>query len=109
MTQGPPLLRVVLIGAGICVIAAALKAAASTANLILVSALLAATLYPMPVALTKRGMKRGPAIALTAILAVAGGVLLLLVLAKSLTGLSENLPAYRASLASQVEGLSQRL
>ena len=109
LTQGPPLLRVVLIGAGICVIAAALKAAASTANLILVSALLAATLYPMPVALTKRGMKRGAAIALTAILAVAGGILLLLVLAKSLSGLSENIPMYKASMASQLDALSDRL
>jgi AI-2 transport protein TqsA len=108
-TKGSPLLRYVLIGAGIAVIAAALKSASSTVNLILVSALLAATLYPMPIALTKRGMKRGPAIALTAILAVAGGVLLILVLAKSLTGLSENLPAYRASLATQLETLSERL
>jgi predicted PurR-regulated permease PerM len=110
LTNEPsPLLRYVLIGAGVCVIAAALKAAASTANLILVSALLAATLYPMPVALTKRGMKRGSAIALTAILAVAGGVLLLLVLAKSLTGLSDNIPAYKASMATQLEALSERL
>jgi hypothetical protein len=108
-TQQSPLLRYVLIGAGVAVIAAALKASASTANLILVSALLAATLYPMPVALTKRGMKRGPAIALTAILAVAGGVLLILVLAKSLNGLSENVPAYKASMATQMDALSERL
>jgi predicted PurR-regulated permease PerM len=108
-TQQSPLLRYVLIGAGVAVIAAALKAAASTANLILVSALLAATLYPMPVALTKRGMKRGAAIALTAILAVAGGVLLILVLAKSLSGLSENIPMYKASMASQLDALSDRL
>jgi len=108
-TQQSPLLRYVLIGAGVAVIAAALKAAASTANLILVSALLAATLYPMPVALTKRGVNRGAAIALTAVLAIAGGILLLLVLAKSLTGLSDNLPAYQSALASQMESLSERL
>ncbi|HKP29971.1 MAG TPA: AI-2E family transporter [Gemmatimonadales bacterium] len=108
-TQESPLLRYVLIGAGVAVIAAALKSAASTVNLILVSALLAATLYPMPVALTKRGMKRGSAIALTAIVAVAGGILLLLVLAKSLSNLSEKVPAYKASMATQVEGLSARL
>jgi len=108
-TQQSPLLRYVLIGAGVAVIAAALKASASTANLILVSALLAATLYPMPVALTKRGMKRGAAIALTAVIAVAGGILLLLVLAKSLGGLSQNLPMYKSSMASQLDALSERL
>ena len=107
--QGPPLLRVVIIGAGICVIAAALKSAASTVNLILVSALLAAVLHPMSVALTKRGLGRGTSIALTAVIAIAGGLLLTFVLARSLSGLSENLPAYKASLSSQLATLNERL
>ena len=109
LTQGPPLLRVVLIGACIAVIAAALKAAASTVNLILVSALLAAVLHPLSVTLTNRGLGRGSAIALTAVIAVAGGLLLLMVLARSMSGLSENLPMYKESLATQVATLKERL
>ena len=92
LTQGPPLLRVVIIGAGIAIIAAALKAAASTVNLILVSALLAAVLHPLSVTLTNRGLGRGAAIALTAVIAVAGGLLIMLVLARALSGLSEIMP-----------------
>ena len=109
LTQGPPLLRVVLIGAGICIIAAALKTAASTVNLILVSALLAAVLHPLSVTLTNRGLGRGTAIALTAVIAVAGGLLIMFVLARSLSGLSENLPMYKASLTSQLATLKERL
>ena len=104
-----PLLRVVLLGAGIAIIAAALKASAGVVNLILLSALLAATLYPVPVMLTERGMKRSAAIALTAVLAVASGVLLIFVLARSLSGLSENLPAYQASLSGLIDNVTQRL
>jgi AI-2 transport protein TqsA len=108
-SQPSPLLRVVLLGAGIAIIAAALQAAAPVVNLILLSALLAATLYPVPVILTDRGMSRSAAIALTAVLAVASGVLILLVLAKSLSGLRENLPAYQASLSGLIENVTQRL
>ncbi len=104
-----PLLRTVLLGAGIVIIAAGLKAAATVANLILLSLLLATTLYPLPILLAKRGMGRGTAIAVTALLALLGGTLLIVVLANSTSRLSENLPTYQNALAGLVDGVSQRL
>jgi len=104
-----PLLRVVLLGAGLVIIAAGMKAAATVVNLILLSVLLAATLSPVPVLLTKRGVGRSAAIALTALLALLGGIGLILVLARSMSRLSDNLPAYQASLSGLVDGVSQRL
>ena len=107
--QEPPLFRLVFIGAGIVIIAAGMHAAGSTLNLVLISVLLAATLYPVPVYLTSKGMKRGSAIGLTALLAVIGGIGLILVLGRSLSGLSENLPAYQASLAGLIDGIGDKL
>ena len=66
--QASPLLRVVLLGAGLVVIAAGMKAAAPVLNLILLSMLLAATLSPVPLFLSQRGIGRGAAIAITALL-----------------------------------------
>lgn len=107
--QEPALLRSVLLGAGLVIIAAGMKAAGSTLSLVLISALLAATLYPVPVFLTLKGMNRGSAIALTAVLAVLGGIGLILVLGKSLSGLSANLPAYHTSLATLIDGFGEKM
>jgi predicted PurR-regulated permease PerM len=104
-----PLLRAVVLGAGLVIIAAGMKATASVANLILLSMLLATTLYPMPIYLARHGMGRGTAIALTAVLAILGGTLLMVVLANSVSRLSENLPTYQSALGGLVEGVSQRL
>ena len=104
-----PLLRIVVLGAGLVLIAAGLRAAAGVVNLVLLCLLLAATVSPVPVILQRRGMSRGAAIALTALAAVVVGGVTLLVLARSLTRLSENLPVYQASLANLVDGVSQRL
>jgi len=104
-----PLLRVVLLGAGLVIIAAGMKAAAPVLNLILLSMLLAATLSPVPLLLSQRGIGRGAAIAITALLSLLGGILLIVVLANSLSRLSENLPAYQSSLSNLVDGVSQRL
>jgi AI-2 transport protein TqsA len=71
--------------------------------------LLATTLYPMPIFLSRYGMGRGTAIALTAILALLGGTALIVVLANSMSRLSENLPTYQNALAGLLEGVSQRL
>jgi predicted PurR-regulated permease PerM len=101
--RGSPLLRLVLLGAGLAVIAAALKAAAPTVNLVLLSLLLAATVSPVPVMLTKRGMGKGAAIGLTALLALVAGVVLIFVVTRSLSRLSENLPVYQSSLAGLVD------
>jgi predicted PurR-regulated permease PerM len=104
-----PLLRAVLLGAGLVIIAAGLKATSTVANLILLSMLLATTLYPMPIFLARYGMGRGAAIAVTALLAILGGTALMVVLANSVSRLSENLPTYQNALAGLVEGISQRL
>jgi AI-2 transport protein TqsA len=105
----PPLFRLVVLGAGLAVIAAAMKAAAPVLNLVLLSLLLAATLSPIPVYLTRRGMGRGAAIGLTALLVLLGGAALVLVLTGSLGRLSENLPVYQASLSGLVDGVTQKL
>jgi AI-2 transport protein TqsA len=107
--RGSPLFRLVLLGAGLAIIAAALKASAPVVNLVLLSLLLAATISPVPVMLTRRGMSRGAAIGLTALLALLGGAALIVVLTNSLSRLSENLPVYQASLSSLVDGVTQRL
>jgi predicted PurR-regulated permease PerM len=107
--RGSPLLRVVVIAAGLAIIAAAMKASAPVLNLVLLSLLLAATVSPVPVMLTKRGVGRGAAIGLTALAALVGGVLLVMVLARSMSRLSENLPVYQASLSGLVDGVTQKL
>jgi predicted PurR-regulated permease PerM len=91
------------------IIAAGMKAAAPVVNLILLSVLLAATLSPIPDLLSKRGMARSAAIAITALLSLLGGVLLIFVLARSLSRLSDNLPAYQSALTGLVDGVSQKL
>jgi predicted PurR-regulated permease PerM len=107
--QGSPLLRLVLLGAGLAVIAAAMQAAAPVVNLVLISILIAATLSPLPFILAKRGVGRGTAIAITVVLALLGGLVLMVVLARSLSNLSQNLPQYQSALANLVDGLSQKL
>jgi len=78
-------------------------------NLVLLSLLLAATLSPVPVMLTKRGMGRGAAIGLTVLLSILGGAALVFVLARSVSRLSENVPVYQASLSGLVDGITQKL
>ena len=104
-----PLLRAVVLGAGLVIIAAGMKATSTVVNLILLSMLLATTLYPMPIFLSRYGLSRGAAIAITAILALLGGTVLIVVLANNMSRLSENLPTYQSALAGLVEGVSQKL
>jgi AI-2 transport protein TqsA len=104
-----PLLRLVVLGSGLVIIAAGMKASASVLNLVLLSLLLAATLSPVPVYLTKRGMGRGAAIGLTVLLSILGGVALVFVLARSVSRLSDNLPVYQASLSRLVDAITQKL
>jgi len=103
------LLRLVVLGAGLVIIAAGMKASASVVNLVLLSVLLAATLSPVPIYLTKRGLGRGAAIGLTALLALLGGAALIMVLTRSLSRLSQNLPVYQAALSGLVDGVTQKL
>jgi AI-2 transport protein TqsA len=107
--RGSPLLRTVVLGAGLVIIAAGLKAAAGVVNLVLLCLLLAATCSPVPALLSRRGMNRNVAIGVTALLALLSGVVVLLVVAGSLSRLSENLPVYQSSLAGMVDNVTQRL
>ena len=104
-----PLLRLVVLGSGLVIIAAGMKASASVVNLVLLSLLLAATLSPVPIYLTRRGMGRGAAIGLTVLLAILGGAALVFVLARSVSRLSDNLPVYQASLSRLVDVITQKL
>jgi AI-2 transport protein TqsA len=104
-----PLLRAVLLVAGLVIIAAGMKATATVVNLILLSILLATTLVPVTVFLNQRGMGRGAAIALTAVLALVGGALLIMVLTRSISRLSENLPTYQAALGGLVDNVTDKL
>jgi len=69
----PPLLRVTLLGAGIVIIAAGLHGAAASVNIVLVSFLLAMTMYPISFFLCRRGMKRGLAVMVTVAIVLVGG------------------------------------
>ena len=107
--QASPLLRTVLLGAGLAIIAGALRVGAPVVNLVLLSLLIAATLSPLPVWLSKRGLGRGTAIGIAVLLAILGGAALIVVLVRSLSRLSENLPQYQSALAGLVDGLGQKL
>ncbi len=110
MVRGlPPLHRLVLLLAGFVLIAAGLRAAASPVNLILLSMLIAATIYPMPVALMKRGWSRQTAVLVTLLAVVVGGIALLLVLAASLRRLSANMPVYQEAFTGLVTRVNAAL
>ena len=74
----PPLHRLVLLVAGFVIIAAGLRAAASPVNLVLLSMLIAATVYPVPLTLMKRGWSKQTAVLVTLLGVVVGGIGLLL-------------------------------
>lgn len=105
----PTFHRTVMLGAGLVVIAAGLHAAAGTVNLLLVSILIAMSLSPIPHLLAKRGLKHGPAVAITVLGTLVGGVLLISALAAGLSGLEDKLPAYETALSGLLSGLDARL
>ena len=105
----PPLHRLVLLVAGFVLIAAGLRAAASPVNLVLLSMLIAATIYPIPSALTKRGWSRQTAVLVTLLGVVIGGIGLLLVLAASLRRLSANMPLYQEAFTGLVTRVNATL
>ena len=98
----PPLHRLVLLTAGFIVIAAGMRAAAGSVNLVLLSMLVAATVYPVPVALMKRRWSKQTAVLVTVLAVVIGGIGLLLVLAASLRRLSANMPVYQEAFTGLV-------
>jgi len=105
----PLLYRAVVLVAGIVVICAGLHAAASTANLVLISLLLAMTVSPLPYLLQRRGMKHGPAVLLSVLAVLVGGLFILWVLVVGLKGLQEKIPEYQAALSGLIDGLKSKL
>lgn len=105
----PPLHRNVLLAAGLVIIAAGLHAAAGTVNLLLVSVLIAMSLSPIPHLLARRGLGHGPAVAITVLATLVGGVLLVSALATGLRGLEDKLPAYEVGLTGLLGGIDARL
>jgi AI-2 transport protein TqsA len=105
----PPLYRAALFAASIIVICAGLRAASSTANLVLISVLLAMTVSPLPYLLQRRGMKHGPAVLLAVLAVLVGGLLILWVLVVGLRGFQEKIPEYQAALSGLIDGLKSKL
>lgn len=99
VTRPDPLLRLVLIGAGLVIIAAGLRAAAPIVTAILLAALLALTLLPLKTALMKRGMGSGLAVLVILATVVLGGALLVAAVAGAIADFSANAPQYERQLA----------
>lgn len=107
LTRPDPLLRTVLLGAGLVVIAAGLRAAAPIVTAILLAALLALTLLPLKTALMKRGVGSGAAVLIILATVVVGGALLVAAVAGAIADFSANAPQYEQQLAgfmARVEG-----
>ena len=101
--DSPRMLRLVLLGAGLVVIGAGLRAAASTVNLVLVSVVLAMTVYPISHVLSRRGLGRPVSVLITLLVVLVGGVLLVLVLAKSLSRLVQEAPKYAPAFQAMID------
>ena len=93
-----PSLRFLIGGACIVIIGAGMKAAAPVLNLILLSYLLAQSVIPFPIWLIRKRFKSGPAVALTIVALLFGGLLLISLLGASVGGLIEKLPLYQEKL-----------
>jgi AI-2 transport protein TqsA len=91
------------------IIASGLHAAAATVNIVLLSFLLAMTVYPISYLLAKRGVPRGAAVALTVVIVLVGGILLIGGLAASLTRMHDKLPTYQAGLETLLADVTARL
>lgn len=95
-----PFLRLVLIGASLVVIGAGLHLAASILNLVLLSLLLALTLAPLRAWLVTRGVPKPLGIGVTMLIALVGGVLLIVALGGSLAQMRQALPGYQGRITT---------
>jgi len=97
--RNDPLLRAVLIGAGLVVIAAGLRAAAPIVNAVLLATLLALTLLPAKQALMRRGASRGLAVLIILGAVFVGGALLVGAVVSAISDFTSQAPQYEAQLA----------
>jgi len=94
------MLRVLLAGACFVVVVAGLKVAAPILNLLLLGALVAQTLSPLPTWLMKKGMKPGGAVLVSILVVIAGGLLLVAGFSLSTARLVDKLPGYQTGLVA---------
>lgn len=96
----PPLLRFLLAGACVVVILAGIKAVAPILSTFLIAGLLAQALSPIMRWLMRHGVARGLAIAITLLLVLVGGALVIALVAVSITELSHRIPTYGQNLGA---------
>jgi len=95
----PPIMRGLIGGACLVIIVAGIKVVAPTLTPFLVALLLAQVLSPAMLTMMRRGMPRGPAVALTLLLVFVGGALVIGMVGASASELSLRLPEYGEKLA----------
>lgn len=96
----PQLLRLLLAGACVVVIAAGIKAVAPILTTFLLALLLAQTLTPLMLFLIRRGLPQGLAVAGTLLVVFVGGAAVIALVGVSVTQLSHRLPQYGTQLAT---------
>lgn len=93
-------------GASVIILIAGLKIGADLINQILMALLLAICISPLPEWLSKKGWPGGLALTVSFILILAGGFLTVLVLANSIGGLTDSLPAYEQKLTEFINAFN---
>lgn len=104
-----PILRILIGGACIVIIVAGIKAASDIIGFVLLAALLAVSITPIVLFLTKKGLKRGIALFVTILSLLIIGTLLLTLLGTSVFELSRTLPGYEPRMQQIVESVDARL
>lgn len=92
-------------GASAIIIFAGLKLGADLINPILIALLLAICIAPIPEWLNTKGLNQNLSLTLSFILILAGGIVTVILVANSLTGLSESLPQYEQKLTEVYNNL----
>lgn len=92
-------------GASAIIILAGLKLGADLINPILMALLLAICIAPLPEWLNRKGLNQSISFAISFILILAGGILTVMLVANSLSGLSESLPVYQQKLTEVYNNL----
>jgi predicted PurR-regulated permease PerM len=95
----------VIIIACLVIITAGMKVSAPVLNPILLAALFAISLVPLVAWLLRKGLKQGPAIALSILIVAVGGLFMIGILGAALTRLIQNMPVYGERLSVLLKGL----
>jgi predicted PurR-regulated permease PerM len=91
------------------IIAAGMKAASSVVNLVLLAVLVAQSLSPVLFWLMDRGFSRSFSVLATILAVIVGGVVLVFLLANSLSQLNARMPAYEEHIAGAQENFTNFL